>query len=160
MAYVLPFSLSTHFFHPCMCTHNPWGADNEICSHDVYNFVTKKYTFIEIKKIHCWAMVICLQYQRKILAATNLKITVKWRQLRAHARTHARARACTHTHIWTYLSWLQPLFTLVHTKVMLTNMGAHVHTDILHGEIWILIHSLNATGDHNTTTQFHLPLVI
>jgi hypothetical protein len=147
MAYFLPFSLSTHFFHPCMCIHNPWRADNEICLHDVYNFVTRKYTFIEIKKIHCSAMVICQQYWSKILAATNLKITVKWPQLR---RMHARAH--THTHIWTHLSWLQPLFTLVHTKVMLTNMGVHVHTDILHGGIWTLIHSLNATGDHNTTT--------
>ena len=115
MANILPFSLSTYFFHPCRCIHNPWRADNEICSHDVYNFVTKKYTYTVIKKIHRWAMVICLQYWSRILAATNIKITEKWPQLWCkHVCAHK------HTYIWTRLSWLQPLFTLVHTKVMLT----------------------------------------
>jgi len=55
--------------------------------------VTKKYTFIVIKKIHCWAMVICFQYWSKTLAATNLNITVKWPVV-VHVRTHSHGHIC------------------------------------------------------------------
>jgi hypothetical protein len=59
------------YFTPACAYTTPEGMIMK-CSHDGYNFVIEKHKIIVIKKIHCWAMVICLQYWIKILAATNL----------------------------------------------------------------------------------------